>query len=122
MGSPSGHNNPLHSLTIIETWPSDGRPAMLQPRIGAGPRLLRRHARPFTDMSDTRQLPARNPRRQESAGSRSWRPGMFAGFQRLFRRWWQTGRLLGLGLLVALLVLRIADPPPVEVLRLRTFD
>src|SRR5262245_58660069 len=47
---------------------------------------------------------------------------MFAGFQRLFRRWWQTGRLLGLGLLVALVVLRIADPPPVEVLRLRTFD
>jgi adenylate cyclase len=32
------------------------------------------------------------------------------------------GRTLSLALLVALLVLRIADPAPIEELRLRTFD
>src|SRR4051794_26726313 len=45
---------------------------------------------------------------------------------RILRRWFKRrlgyGRLLCLGLLIGIAALRIADPPPVEELRVRTFD
>lgn len=47
---------------------------------------------------------------------------MMGALQRQWRQWWRTGRLVGLALLAGLLVLHAADPAPVEVLRLRTFD
>ena len=47
---------------------------------------------------------------------------MTAWVQRQWRVWWRTGRLIGLALLVGMLALRVADPAPVEILRLKTFD
>ncbi len=39
-----------------------------------------------------------------------------------FFGWWRRGRLIGLAFLIALAVIRIWDPQPVETLRLRAFD
>src|SRR3954470_1733754 len=45
---------------------------------------------------------------------------------RILRRWFERrfgyARLLCVGLLIGLAALRIADPPPIEELRVRTFD
>jgi adenylate cyclase len=38
------------------------------------------------------------------------------------RLWARSGRILGLGVLAALLALRVADPTPLESLRVKTFD
>lgn len=47
---------------------------------------------------------------------------MLAGVQRKWRVWWRTGRVIGIGLLLAMVSLRVADPVPVQILMLKTFD
>ncbi len=47
---------------------------------------------------------------------------MAIGLARHWRSWWRTGRLIGVTLLIGLLALRMADPGPIETLRLKTFD
>lgn len=47
---------------------------------------------------------------------------MAIGLAKRWRSWWRTGRLTGTVLLVALVALRVADPGPIETLRLKTFD
>jgi adenylate cyclase len=47
---------------------------------------------------------------------------MTGGLAKRWRSWWRTGRLTGTALLLALVTLRVADPGPIETLRLKTFD